>query len=322
MSRYCIGIDLGGTFIKFGLLDENRSPSQITQTPTPADRGGDGIVEAMADGVAELLETCGVGRGEVRGVGIGAPGPLSMSAGIIHAMPNIPGMDGYPLRDNVSEALSLPAALENDANAAALGEFTSGAGAEAEILVLLTLGTGVGGGIVIRGQVLRGAHEIGAELGHLIIEPGGERCNCGQRGCLERYCSAMFLGKVAESAVRKSDAETTLREVLKQKGRLDARDVNDARRAGDALAGQLWDDGARRLATGCVSIARIFDPDVICLAGGMTKAGDELLDPLRSHFRAMHWTMTDIKTDIVLSALGNDAGAIGAAAVAWQTFGD
>ena len=317
MSRWFIGIDLGGTFIKFGLLDRDFHPAGTMQLPVPSGGGPCGLVDQMAEGVGQLMAKHGLGRKDIAGVGIGSPGPINIEQGIIIDAPNIPGMKNFPLRDAVASKLDLPAVLENDANAAAYGEYIAGAGQGSRIMVMLTLGTGVGSGIIIDGRILHGAHGIGGELGHMIIVPDGEPCGCGQRGCLERYCSATYLALLATRRIQ-AGAASLLAEAVEHGQDIDARMVNDARKAGDALAGEVWDAAARHLAIGCVNVCRIFDPDIIVLSGGLTRAGDALMLPLEAHFRRQHWKLTDIRTRLAIASLGADAGAIGAAGVAWR----
>jgi len=321
MRKWCIGIDLGGTFTKFGLVDRRRRLVHKMQLPTPVADGPEAIVELMAAGAERVISAGGLRKGDVLGVGIGSPGPLSPSKGIIYGAPNLPDMAGVAVREEVAGRLGLPAALENDANAAALGEYLCEERRQHGDLVLLTLGTGIGSGIILDGRILHGSHEIGGELGHLIVEPGGEPCGCGQRGCLERYCSATYVAQYAERLIRQEGCDSALGAVLAEKGRLDARDVNEARRAGDELACRVWDRAAYYLAVGLVSVCRLFDPVEIVLGGGMSQAGDDLMVPLKEHFRRLHWRLTDPRTSIVFSRLGKDAGVIGAGCVAWQEFG-
>lgn len=320
MARWCIGIDLGGTLIKFGALDESRHPGGMLQLPTPTD-GAEPVIAQMVLGAQRVMGLLAIGQDELVGVGIGAPGPLDISAGIVRAMPNIPGMENVPLRERICSALGARAVLENDANAAAFAEYLCGAGEETQNIVLLTLGTGIGSGVVIDGRILHGDHDIGAELGHMIVEPDGEKCGCGQRGCLERYCSATYMGAYAEHRIQVDGEQSLLGEVLTKSGAISAKDVNEARKAGDDLAAEVWGRGAYYLALGCVNICRIFDPGRIVLTGGMTNAGDDLMVPVREFFGSLHWLLTEPTTEIVLSRLGSDGGVIGAAAVAWDTFG-
>lgn len=318
-AKYCVGIDFGGTNTKFCLLDGQSRLSGIFQLRTARSRQD--IVDQMVNGVRKAMADQAVPADQVLGVGIGSPGPLDLAKGTILATPNIPGLENLPIRDLVSAGLGLPCVLENDANAAAYGEYICGAGREARDMVLLTLGTGIGSGIVIDGKVLHGSHNIGAELGHMLVEPNGEPCGCGQRGCLERYCSATYLAQRATRLIREEGREGLLAAVLGQSGCITTKDILDAAIAGDGLAREVWDRGAYFLAVACVDICRIFDPDQIVLAGGMANAGEHLLSPLRERFRGLHWSITEIMTTIEIATLGQDAGVIGAAGVAWSAFG-
>ncbi len=321
MRDYCIGIDLGGTFIKSALVSRDWQIVRDKQSPTPAGGGPDAVVAVMARDALELLAEQGLSHGDIVGIGIGSPGPLDLKNGIVVGMPNIPGFTMYPLRDRVSALTKLPAVLENDANAAALGEFLAGGGRDIENMVLLTLGTGVGSGIIINRRLYRGSFSQAGEVGHLLVEPEGELCGCGQRGCLERYCSATYL---AQYAVRRIEAgqDGMLAQRLKAKGTINSIDVNECRKAGDALAIETWNRALRFLAMGCVSLCRLLDPDRIVIGGGMAKAGvADLLDPLKAFFVEEHWKVAPVHTELVLAELGNNAGMIGAAGVAWEKHG-
>ena len=321
MSKSCVGIDLGGTFIKFVLVDESMNASETLQLPTPHGRGADGVVEQMVAGAKQLMEAHAMSADDVAGVGIGSPGPIDIAAGKVIATPNIPGIDNCPLRDRVSAGLGLPAFLENDANAAAYGEYICGAGKGAGDMVMFTLGTGVGGGVIVGGRIIHGCHDAGAELGHMILVPDGEPCGCGQRGCLEQYASATFMAQRTMRRIREDGCESSLGALLAEKGEIDAKDINEARRAGDALGAEMWDQSIYHLAQGCINVTRIFDPDRIVLAGGLTKAGDDLMGPLRKHFADLNWDMNVPVPEIAIATLGNDAGSIGAGGVAWQALG-
>jgi len=320
MAQWCVGVDLGGTSIKFGLLDDGGRATETFQLPTPVEQGADAVVARMIAGARQAIERREIADEDVLAVGIGAPGPLDIDNGVVIAMPNISGMDGLPLRDSVAGAMGKPGFLANDANAAALGEYLCGAGRGTRDMVMLTLGTGVGSGIIIDGELFLGAHKIGGELGHMIVQPGGELCGCGQRGCLERHCSATYMAQHAHKQISEGGRESSLAAVLAEKGSLDARDINEARKAGDALAGEVWDRAAYYIGLACVNICRILDPQEVVLAGGMAKAGDDLLTPVREHFTRMNWALTDVNMEIVLATLGSDAGTIGAAGVAWQAM--
>ena len=319
MPRVCIGIDLGGTFIKLALLDEQLRLTSQDRRPTPADSGPDAVVEAMASGAEALLDAAGAGKPDVAGVGIGSPGPLDLDAGVVIGMPNLTGFEGFPLRDRLAERLALPAALENDANAAALGEFLVGAARDVRHMVLLTLGTGVGSGIVIDGRLVHGAHGLGGEVGHLLVAPGGRPCGCGQSGCLERYASATYLAQHARKLLDQG-RPTALANVLAETGEITAEHVQLAAADGDELAKEVWAEAIDALAVACVGLARVLDPDLVVFGGGMANAGDALIAPLRRRFHELHWRLTPPRTQLALATLGNDAGVIGAAGVAWQQF--
>jgi glucokinase len=318
MGRYCIGVDFGGTSIKFGWLDEQRRHGDVAQLSTPSEQGAEAIIQQICRGVCALMERESIAREAVLGVGIGSPGPLDIQSGRILETPNIPGMTNVPLRDEVAGRLGLPATLENDANAAAYAEFIVGAGRESREMVMLTLGTGVGSGIVHDGEIIHGAHGLGGELGHLIVHPGGRLCGCGQRGCLEQYCSAVNLGRNASQRLAETTQPSLLREKAAEDGHISARHVAEACRAGDELARELWEACCRYLAIACVNICRVFDPDRIVLAGGMTQAGETLLEPLRRYVAELTWNLAPHRTKICIATLGADAGAIGAAGVAWR----
>jgi len=322
MSEYYIGVDLGGTYTKTGILrvaDASMDVYGFTEAPTPTD-SRDVLIDSIVDAVRKMLKENELPAAACRGLGIGAPGPLNRARGMILHLPNIPGMSDLPLRDRIGDALGIPAVLENDANAAAMGEYLFGAGRDVQSMIMLTLGTGVGGGIVVDGQILHGAHDIAGEVGHIIVEPGGRLCNCGQHGCLEQYASATFLAKHAAEEVH-AGRKSLLANVLAEKGSIDAVDVNNARKAGDALAAEAWDSAVKHLAIGCVTLERMLDCELIVLAGGLVNAGADLLDPLQAYYRALDWKLSEQMSPLAIATLGSLAGIHGAAGVAWQAFG-
>ncbi len=322
MKTLCVGVDVGGTFVKFGLVDSaGRTVGEVSSLPTPSHPQPDDLVALIARGVKQLIEENKHSRERILAVGLGAPGPLSVKRGVLLQLPNLPTLKNFPLRDRVAEAVGLPSCLENDANAAAYAEYLCGAGRDAEDMVMLTLGTGIGGGVIRGGAILHGANEMGGELGHIIVHPGGRPCPCGQKGCLEQYGSAGNLAKYTAQRIVEKRPKSVLTDQLDRGETIDAKVINDARRSGDAFAREVWEEMAYALAVGCVNFCRIFDPDRIVLAGGITQAGENLLEPIRRHFRTLNWTMLETKTTLAIASLGSDAGAIGAAGVAWKVFG-
>ncbi len=317
-----IGVDLGGTNIKGGVVDEHGAVLKRASLPTEAAAGYAHVLRRIVLLIDQLLASAQLSRSEVHAFGLGAPGPIAHDAGMILGAPNLPGFVRVPIRDDLARMLQRPVVLENDANAAAYGEFAFGAGGRAPHMVLLTLGTGLGGGIVVYGRVLIGHFGTAAELGHMIVVPDGRACPCGQTGCIERYASA---NAVAERYVEAlPDARSTPTEALAQRVRggesITSQDVAAAARSGESLAARIWDETCLYLAQGCVNLQHILNPARVVLGGGLTEAGDQLLRPTRAHFERLTWRMAKDAPEIVLATLGGDAGIIGAAALAQSSL--
>lgn len=318
MAKRCyVGIDLGGTNIKGGVVDEDQQVLHKTSIPTEAEQGPDHVIELMAGLVEQLIDEADIDRQRVDAVGIGSPGSMSHTRGIVIKPPNLPGWENVPLRDRIKEMTDLPTTLENDANAAAYGEFWAGAGRHVKHMVMLTLGTGVGGGIITDGRIMRGHFDNAAELGHWIVQPDGRPCGCGQKGCLEAYASASYTAQRATEAVQEGQA-SSLADVLKSEGTITSKDVVEAATAGDELARRILDETCTYLAIACVNIQHATNPELIVLAGGMIAAGEDvLLKPIRDKAADMTWKAADDLPDITFATLGNDAGFIGSAGCAW-----
>ncbi len=236
MARdHVVGIDLGGTNIKFGLMNTSGQIVCKLSIPTEGQGGPDHVIQRMCDGTLEVISKAGLAKDRVLAVGIGAPGAMSHKLGMIIAPPNLPGWSNVPLRDRIAAGTGIPANLENDANAAAYGEFWAGGGRGTQDMVLFTLGTGIGGGIIIEGKLLRGYFDNGAELGHMIVVPNGRLCGCGQHGCVEAYASAHFTAVRAVEAV-KAGEKSVLKERLDKGLPVETPHVVEAAKAGDALA--------------------------------------------------------------------------------------
>jgi glucokinase len=320
MSQLYIGVDLGGTNIKAGLLSADGTVLTAGSIPTEAQEGPDAVIGRICRIIRSTAEAGGVKLDEVRGVGIGSPGTMDIPAGVVLEPPNLPGWRDVPLIRLVSDAVGLPCVLENDANAAAWGEFWAGAGRKVDSMVMLTLGTGIGGGIIIEGRLLHGANSLGGEIGHMCIVDGGRLCGCGRRGCLEAYASASHTAARALEALAEDQSHSTLHQYVGAGKRLTSRHVCQAAAAGDALAMRVFAETARTLALGIANLSMIVDPQRFVLAGGMIAAGQTLLAPVREHFRAMAFRRAAHSTQIVFATLGNDAGLIGAAGVAMKAL--
>jgi glucokinase len=240
---------------------------------------------------------------------------MSHARGVIYSAPNMPGFVNLPLRDRFAALIGLPVGLENDANAAAFGEFAVGAGRAAPTLVMLTLGTGIGGGVVLDGQLWRGCFDNAGEVGHMVIVPGGRPCPCGQNGCLERYASANAVTERLQEAVH-AGADSLLKRQVLAHAELDARDVLAAIDQGDVLAARIWDETCYYLSLGIVNLRHLINPELVVLAGGLINAGQRLLEPVQRHFERLSWKIAPDAPRIALATLGTDAGTIGAALLA------
>ncbi len=312
-----IGIDIGGTNLKGAAVDRNGHILARHVRPTQLTREPRSVVNDMVDLVDDLLARASVDRSALCGVGVGSPGPLSVRRGRIIRAANLPGWEDVALRDMLCHKLDTTVVIENDGNAAAYGEYWVGAGRESEDLVLLTLGTGVGAGVIQDGQVLHGHFENAAELGHMIVVPGGLPCACGQRGCLEQYCSARSVARRVIAAIR-SGEPSELSAGLQADTTIDARLVADSARQGDPLCLRIWNEACLYLAVACVNIQHAFNPARVLLGGGMSQAGDFLLDGVKQRFADQKWSLHDDYPEIALAGLGYDAGVIGAAGLVWR----
>ncbi len=314
-GNFTIGIDLGGTNIKGGVCDAAGVQIVRRSTETGADRGVEPVIARMVELVDRLSSDAGLGESDLRAIGIGAPGPMSHSAGVILNAPNLPGWVNVPLRAKFREATGRPVVLENDANAAAFGEFTCGAGKHTRDMVMLTLGTGIGGGIILDGRLWRGRFSTAAEIGHLIVEPDGRPCPCGKRGCRERYSSANAIAERVVEAIEAGE-ESSLAPVAEAGEPLDARAVDRAADDGDPLAARVWSEACRYLAIGVINLQHLLNPELVVFGGGLIHAGIRLLTPIQEHFEQQVWKLAPDAPRLVFAELGDDAGTIGAAALA------
>jgi glucokinase len=311
-SSCYLGIDLGGTNIKSGVVDDDGRVLSSVSIPTEAVLGGQAGLDHLAEAGRRAVAASGVAWDRIAGVGLGSPGTMDIAGGMLLDPPNLPGWENMPIRDLLGERLGKPTVFQNDGNAAAYGEYWVGAGRGAQSLVMFTLGTGIGGGFVIDGLIHEGRHSHGAECGHIIIEmDNGRMCSCGQEGHLEGYASATALVKRAHEALSRDDAPSRLRELAPEA--ISSRTIAESAAAGDALADRLMKDTARYLAVGAVSLMHTIDPDLILFGGGMINAGAPLLEEIRRNVRAMAFPIPAAKTRIEFAKLGDLAGFIGAA---------
>lgn len=308
--KYYLGIDLGGTNIAAGVVDEEYRIIAKAKTPTLRHRTAEEIVNSMADVASEAVKEAALSLEDIESIGVGSPGTVDSDRGIIVYANNI-GFLNTPVGDMLFEKLGRPVYVENDANAAAYGEFVAGSAKDANSAVCITLGTGVGGGIIIDGKIYSGFNYAGAELGHTVIEVDGAECTCGRRGCFEAYSSATGLIRMTKEAMD-AHPESKMHEMMGD--HISGRLAFNAMRANDSAAAGVVEKYIKYLAAGITNVINIFQPEVLCIGGGVCNEGSALLDPLKKIISQEVYTRrSDKNTEIVIASLGNDAGIIGAA---------
>ncbi|NOY43326.1 MAG: ROK family protein [Planctomycetes bacterium] len=317
------GIDVGGTNIKIGLVDDLGRTIAYHTIPTEAERGPEDATCRMAEGVALLVEQAGISMDDVARVGLATPGPLTLDTGMLLTPGNLPGWWNFPIRDRVSQHCGKPVRYANDANAAAYGEYWRGAAADCHSMVLLTLGTGIGGGIVVRDLLIEGAYGCGSECGHILIDSSPDaRCDSlDKAGSLEAYCGAYGVVGRANDLLD-TGVESLLAQVRAAGNAITPLDIAQAAEAGDAIARQVVMDTARYLALGLVTLIHTIDPDSVVLGGAMNfggaghPLGEEFLQHIVDEVRPRLLPALQETLNISFAKLGGDAGYIGAAGLA------
>ncbi len=310
--KYYIGIDLGGTNIKAGVVNENYEIIAKATTKTLLPRPAEEICADMAKVSLEAVEQAGLTLDDIESVGIGTPGTANSETGIIEYSNNL-GFLNLPVVEIMQKHINKPVYVENDANAAAYGEYVAGAAKGANDAVCITLGTGVGGGIIINGKIYSGFNFAGAEIGHTVIDPNGPECTCGRKGCFEVFSSATGLVRMTKEAMLE-DKASVMWQMNEEDGKVSARTAFNAMRAGDRAGKAVVDKYIKYLACGITNTINIFQPDILCIGGGVCNEGDPLLLPLKELVAKEVYTKNSAKnTEIVIAKLGNDAGIIGAA---------
>ena len=313
--KYGFGVDLGGTTVKIAYFDETGKMISNWEIPTVTANHGSQILPDIAASIREYRERNDIKDKDLLGLGIGVPGPVD-GKGVVNRCVNL-GWGVFNISEELSRLTGLPVKAGNDANVAALGEFWKGGGKDYDSMVLVTLGTGVGGGIVIEGQLLHGAHGAGAEIGHMVLNRDETAvCGCGKRGCVEQYCSASGIVRMAKLALEASEEESTLRSLDK----LTCKDIFDAGKDGDKLALSVLDQYYAYMGEFLANVCNVVNPAVVVLGGGVSKAGTVLLDGLRPYFhKYVFHAASDV--EFALASLGNDAGAYGAFKLALDACG-
>ncbi len=310
---YRIGVDLGGTNIVVGVVDEEYHIVAKEKCKTRAERSAEDIMQDIARLARDAVKKAGITMEQVVSVGIGCPGTCNVKTGIVEYANNL-NFTNVPIVRRMNELLGLPVYIDNDANAAAFGEAKAGAAKGVENCVCVTLGTGVGGGIIIDGKIYEGCNFAGAELGHIVIDMNGEPCTCGRHGCWEAYSSATALVRQTKAAMEQNPDSVMWELAGGSLDRVNGLTAFDGMRKGDATATAVVDKYIEYLACGVTNVVNIFQPDTICIGGGISHEGETLLAPLRKIVEAERYSKYCARqTEICAATLGNDAGIIGAA---------
>lgn len=303
---YCFGVDIGGTTVKMGLFQEDGTVLDKWEIKTKIENRGCAILPDVAQSIAEKLEEHEIGKADVVGIGVGVPAPV-INDGVVKQTTNL-NWEHKDVRQELEELTGIKVKVGNDANVAALGEMWKGGGQGNQNMVMVTLGTGVGGGIIINGQILIGTNGAGGEIGHIVMEPEEtERCGCGKTGCLEQYASATGIARLARRKLEKFEGDTVLKAET-----VTAKDVFDAVKAGDKVAIEIAQEFGRYLGYGLATVSALVDPSIYVIGGGVSKAGEILFDYIKGpYMEKAFYANKEVK--FALAQLGNDAGIYGAA---------
>ena len=305
--KYCFGVDIGGTTVKIGLFKTDGELVDKWEIKTRTENKGEAILPDIAESLKKKMEEKGIEASQMSGIGIGVPAPVDDN-GVVQNTANL-GWGYKEVNREMEELTGLKVAAGNDANVAALGEMWLGAGKDQKNMIMVTLGTGVGGGVIVNGHPLVGAHGAGGEIGHLCVNyEETEHCGCGKTGCLEQYASATGIARLAKKRLAADDAASSLRD----KKEISAKTVFDALKDGDKVAEEIVEEFGVYLGHAMANLAAVVDPSVIVIGGGVSKAGEILLDYVEKNFQEKAF-FANKNTEFVLATLGNDAGICGAA---------
>lgn len=310
---YKLGIDLGGTNIVAGVVDDNYKIISTAQVKTDCPRPAEDIVSDMAAVAKKAVENAGLKMEEIEAMGVGTPGAIDPEHGIVCYSNNL-GFNDLPMAAMLKEKTGVDFYIENDANAAAYGEYIAGAGKGTDNFIAITLGTGVGGGVIVNGKIYSGSNYAGAELGHVVINLDGEICTCGRQGCWEAYASATALIRQTKQAMIRYPSSVMWELCEGDINDVSGRTAFDGMRRGDDTAKRVVDRYIEYVAIGISNTINIFQPDILCVGGGISKEGSTLIDPIVAYVEGENYARHIAKkTEIRTASLGNDAGIIGAA---------
>ena len=320
MKEYVVGIDIGGTKLATVVADKTGHILGKVRKPTFSEKGPEYAIRLLFDMVREVVNLAGLEQASISAIGVSCGGPLDTKTGIVYSPPNLPGWDALPLKAKLESEFQVPVTIENDANASALAEFRFGGGRGYNAVLYMTMSTGIGGGIVIDGQVYHGANDSAGEVGHQILLPNGPRCGCGKQGCLEALCSGPAIARRAQAAIQKQlegeKASTAL--LTLTDGRIEdvkSEHVLAAARTGDALALELVQETAYYMGWGIANLVNILNPDIVLLGTIAVAAGDLLLDPIRETVLKFAMTRPAEAVNIAPAQLGDALGDLAAVAL-------
>ena len=310
---YRIGVDLGGTNIATGVIDENNKIIGRGKVKTNAPRPAEEIFDSIKESVEMALKDAGISIDDVKSIGIGTPGSVNKDTGAIEFSNNLK-FHNVPAKQTLEERLNKPVFLENDANAAALGEAVAGCGNGVKDFVAITLGTGVGSGIIIDGKIYRGSNYCGGEMGHMVINVDGIPCNCGRKGCWEKYASATALVSQAVEAMEGNKDSLLWKTCGGDLNKVDGKSIFEALDLGDEIAKNVVDRYLYYVSVGLANVINALQPESVCIGGGISGQGEKILKPIRDMVKAERYSVyAEKQANILPAQLGNDAGIIGAA---------
>lgn len=318
-QQLLIGVDIGGTTIKIGIITQEGSILNKWEIDTNKSDGAKSIPNDIWTSIEQKLKELNLEQKCILGIGIGAPGFVDIDTGNVSIAVNL-GWQDFKLGEILKELSGLPIIVDNDANIAAVGENWKGSGGHATNIIAVTLGTGVGGGIIANGQVINGVNGTAGEIGHITVEPGGSPCNCGRNGCLETVASATGIVRQGMEAIQSGQTTSLKERYLANANKLTAKDVFESAASGDELAQQIIDRVTDVLGLAIANMATVTNPSIIVIGGGVSKAGEKLLEPLRKAFQSYTLPRINEGTQFVIASLGNDAGIIGGAYLVKQAY--
>ncbi|WP_078413763.1 ROK family glucokinase [Priestia abyssalis] len=312
-EKWLVGVDVGGTTIKMAFVNHYGEIIEKWEIPTNIAEEGKNIPTDIAKAIDQKLVDLGQPQNKLEAIGIGAPGPVNSANGSLYVAVNL-GWSNFPLKDRLEMETSLPVVVDNDANIAAIGEMWKGAGEGAKDLLCVTLGTGVGGGIIANGSIIHGVNGAAGEIGHVTSVPeGGAPCNCGKTGCLETVASATGVVRLGMHALETTTTPSVLREAYSDNEMITAKMIFDAAKAQDELALHVVNDLAFHLGLALANLSNGLNPEKIVIGGGVSKARDTLLNPLKEQFKRFAFPRVAEGAELTIATLGNDAGVIGGA---------